>query len=183
MAKRRQVNAIGEAFEPSPSGAESLDRFFMGFALAEAELARGLNEVPIGAVVVFDKQIIGSGHNQPIRMNDPTAHAEILALRRAAERVGNYRLTDAALYVTIEPCAMCAGAIVNARIGRLVYGAAEERAGAVTSIFQICTNSSLNHRVEVTSGVCEEECRRLMQAFFRNRRKPKEASLYEDLPE
>jgi tRNA(adenine34) deaminase len=139
--------------------------------------------VPIGAIVVFDKQIIGSGHNQPIRMNDPTAHAEILALRRAAERAGNYRLTDATLYVTIEPCAMCAGAIVNARIKRMVYGAAEERAGAVASIFQICTNSSLNHRVEVTSGVREEECKKLMQAFFRTRRKPKEACLVEDSPE
>ena len=152
----------------------------MGFALAEAERARTLNEVPIGAIVVFDKQIIGSGHNQPIRMNDPTAHAEILALRSAAERVGNYRLTDATLYVTIEPCAMCAGAIVNARIKRLVYGAAEERAGAVASVFQICTNSSLNHQVEVTSSVCEEECRKLMQAFFRNKRKPKEVGLVDD---
>jgi len=148
----------------------------MGVALTEAGWARNLDEVPIGAVVVLDKLIIGSGHNQPIRLNDPTAHAEILALRQAAKRIGNYRLTDATLYVTIEPCAMCAGAIVHARIKRLVYGATEDRAGAINSVFQICTNSSLNHRVEVTSGVSEEECRKLMQAFFRSRRKRKEGN-------
>ena len=147
------------------------DHFYMGFALNEAKQAQILNEVPIGAVVVFDKQVIGIGHNQPIRLSDPTAHAEIIALRKAAEQIGNYRLTNATIYVTIEPCAMCAGAIVNARIKRLVYGATEERAGGVTSIFQICTNSSLNHRVEVTSGIRENECKELMQSFFRDRRK------------
>ena len=182
MAKRRQVNAEEEASASSLPRLDSLDHFFMGIALAEARWARNLNEVPIGAVVVLDKQIIGSGHNQPIRLNDPTAHAEILALRQAAERIGNYRLTDATLYVTIEPCAMCAGAIVNERIKRLVYGAMEERAGAVNSVFQICTNSSLNHRVEVTSGICEEESRTLVQAFFRSRRKWKEESLPENSP-
>lgn len=148
-----------------------LDQFFMDLALNEAKQAQILNEVPIGAVVVFDKQVIGVGHNQPIRLSDPTAHAEIIALRQASEQIGNYRLTDCTIYVTIEPCAMCAGAIVNARIKRLVYGATEERAGGVNSIFQICTNSSLNHRVEVTSGIRENECRELMQSFFRNRRK------------
>ncbi|MEO6725477.1 MAG: tRNA adenosine(34) deaminase TadA [Blastocatellia bacterium] len=147
-----------------------LDQFFMGFALDEAKQARSLNEVPIGAIVVFDKQVIGTGNNQPIRLSDPTAHAEILAIRQAAVRIGNYRLTDSTLYVTIEPCAMCAGAIVNARIKRLVYGAMDERAGGVNSVFQICTNSYLNHRVEVTSGVHEEDCRELMQSFFRGRR-------------
>ncbi|MDQ3010600.1 MAG: tRNA adenosine(34) deaminase TadA [Acidobacteriota bacterium] len=147
-----------------------LDQFFMGFALDEAKRARSLNEVPIGAIVVLDKHVIGTGYNQPIRLSDPTAHAEILALRQAAEQIGNYRLTDSTLYVTIEPCAMCAGAIVNARIRRLVYGAMEERAGGVNSVFQICTNSSLNHRVEVISGVREEECREFMQSFFRGRR-------------
>lgn len=182
MAKRRQANVEEEeSVSPFP-GQDSLDRFFMGFALAEARWAKNLNEVPIGAVVVLDKQIIGSGHNQPIRLNDPTAHAEIMALRQAAEYIGNYRLTDATLYVTIEPCAMCAGAIVNARIKRLVYGAMEERAGGVNSVFQICTSSSLNHQVEVTSGVCEEECRALMQAFFRSRRRWKEDGLPENSP-
>ncbi len=149
------------------------DKFFMGFALNEARLSRDADEAPIGAVVVIDNQIVGSGHNRPIQANDPTAHAEIIALREAARRIGNYRLTEATLYVTIEPCAMCAGAIVNARIKRLVYGGANLRAGGVDTVFQICTNSSLNHRVEVTSGVLAEEARQLMQAFFKQRRKNK----------
>ena len=143
----------------------------MGFALNEARLARDEGEVPIGAVIVIDNQIAGSGRNRPIGSNDPTAHAEILALREAARRVGNYRLTEATLYVTIEPCAMCAGALVNARVKRLVYGAADLRAGGVDTVFQICANSSLNHQVETTSGVRAEEGRQLMQAFFRHRRK------------
>ena len=147
-----------------------MDDFLMGFALAEANLARCKNEVPVGAVVVLDDQIIGRGHNQPISRCDPTAHAEIISLQEAARTVGNYRLTDATLYVTIEPCAMCAGAIVHSRIKRLVYGAADAKAGAVQSIFQICTHSSLNHQVEVTASVREAECREVMQAFFRERR-------------
>lgn len=150
-----------------------LDHFFMGFALHEARRAQAAQEVPIGAVVVIDNQIIGSGHNQPISLNDPTAHAEIIALRTAAQRLGNYRLTEATLYVTVEPCAMCAGALVNARIKRLVYGATDQRAGGVATIFQICTNSSLNHRVEITPGVAAEAGRALMQSFFRQRRSGK----------
>lgn len=146
------------------------DEFWMRFALAEARQAALVAEVPIGAVIVFDNTIIGSGYNQPIRTCDPTAHAEILALRQAAQRLGNYRLTNATMYATIEPCAMCAGALVNARIKRLVYGAAEPRQGAVNSIFQICTNSSLNHQIEITAGVEEATCKTLMQAFFQARR-------------
>lgn len=146
------------------------DEFWMNFALAEARQAVLADEVPIGAVIVLDDQIIGSGHNQPISRCDPTAHAEIIALREAAQRIGNYRLTDATMYVTIEPCAMCAGAIVNARIKRLVFGAMEPRQGAVQSIFQICTNSSLNHQVEVMAGVKEDECKAFMQSFFKTRR-------------
>jgi tRNA(adenine34) deaminase len=146
------------------------DEFWMNFALAEAWQAVRANEVPIGAVIVLNEEVIGNGHNQPITRCDPTAHAEILALREAAKRIENYRLTNATMYVTIEPCAMCAGAIVNARIKRLVYGATEPRQGAVHSVFQICTNSSLNHQVEVTAGVLEEECKALMQAFFKARR-------------
>jgi tRNA(adenine34) deaminase len=146
------------------------DEFWMNFALAEAREAVAADEVPIGAVVVLNNEIIGRGHNQPISSCDPTAHAEILALREAAQRIANYRLTEATIYVTIEPCAMCAGALVNARIKRLVYGAAEPRQGAVNSVFQICTNSSLNHRVEITASVKEAECKALMQAFFQARR-------------
>jgi len=151
-------------------GAISSDQFFMGFALIEARTARDYGEVPIGAALIIDNEVIGAGYNRPIGLSDPTAHAEIMAIRAAAQRIGNYRLTDATLYVTIEPCAMCAGAIVNARIKRLVYGAPDSRAGAVSSVFQICNNSSLNHQVEVTSGVLVEECRDLIQLFFRQKR-------------
>jgi tRNA(adenine34) deaminase len=158
------------------------DEFLMGFALSEARLAREAGEVPIGAVVVVDNQIVGSGHNQPIGSNDPTAHAEIIALREAARRIGNYRLTEATLYATIEPCAMCAGALVNARIKRLVYGAADLRAGAIDTVFQICASSSLNHQVEVTSGVRAEESRELMRAFFKDRRRTKSDGHQDDEP-
>ena len=147
------------------------DLFFMGFALAEAKQAREKQEVPIGAIVVLDKQIVGRGHNQPIGLTDPTAHAEILALRDAARTLGNYRLTDATLYVTIEPCAMCAGAIVHARIKRLVYGAPDLRAGGVETVFDICSNRSLNHQVELAPGIRAEEARNLMQSFFQARRR------------
>jgi tRNA(adenine34) deaminase len=147
------------------------DEFFMGFALREAQKAREADEVPIGAVVVIDNQIAGVGFNQPIGQCDPTAHAEIQALRAAASCAGNYRLTRATLYVTVEPCAMCSGAMIHARIQRLVYGTAEPRTGAVNSVFRICTSKELNHQVYITAGVREKECRELMQAFFRTRRK------------
>lgn len=165
MAEQKSKKQMHSLPEPQIS-----DDFFMACALAEARQAQGVNEVPIGAVVIVDNQIVGAGYNQPIGQRDPTAHAEIMALRAAARRVGNYRLVNATLYVTIEPCVMCAGAIVNARIKRLVYGATEERFGAVSSLFQLCTHSSLNHQVEVTSGILAAECRALMQAFFRQRR-------------
>jgi tRNA(adenine34) deaminase len=146
------------------------DAFFMACALAEAERAQQNGEVPIGVVIVIDNQIVGRGHNQPIGKCDPTAHAEIVALRAAAQVIGNYRLTEATVYATVEPCVMCAGALVNARVKRLVYGTAEERFGAVASQFELCTNSSLNHRIEVTHGVLADECRAVMQNFFKQRR-------------
>ena len=172
MGKRKSANGEpnGDVAAGLLHNSDAKDEFFMGFALNEARLARDEGEVPIGAVIVIDNQIAGSGRNRPIGSNDPTAHAEIVALREASRRVGNYRLTEATLYVTIEPCAMCAGAMVNARVRRLVYGAADLRAGGVDTVFQICTNSSLNHQVEVTSGVRAEEGRQLIQAFFRLRR-------------
>lgn len=171
-ANRENSQPIDNSLTGNGAAEQALDadEFFMGFALAEARQAGALDEVPVGAVVVLDNVIIGCGYNQPIRLHDPTAHAEILALRAAAQRIGNYRLTTASLYVTIEPCAMCAGALVNARIRRLVYGAADARAGAVDSIFQIVSNRSLNHQVEIAAGIRETECRDLMQAFFRQRR-------------
>ena len=139
--------------------------------MAEAAAALDAGEVPIGAIVVFDGEVKGRGHNQVIETNDPTAHAEIVALRSAARALGNYRLTGATLYATIEPCAMCAGALIHARIGRLVYGATDERAGAVTTHFGICTTDFLNHRVKVEGGILEAECRGMIQSFFRGKRR------------
>ena len=139
-------------------------------ALAEARRARDAGEVPIGAVVVAGDRIIGRGFNQPIRAVDPTAHAEMIALREAARHAGNYRLTGAVLYVTVEPCLMCVGALVHARIGTLVYGAPEPRTGAVSSTVRGGELPGHNHRFEVIAAVREEECRSLMQEFFREKR-------------
>jgi len=139
-------------------------------ALELARKAQELGEVPIGAVLVRDDQIIGEGYNAPISQQDPTAHAEIMALRDAARRVGNYRLLNTTLYVTIEPCTMCAGALIHARVAELVYGASEPRSGAVTSIFDILQSNTLNHKVAVRHGVLANECAALMQEFFRQRR-------------
>ena len=151
--------------------AYSADEHWMFEAIAEARKAACRGEVPVGALVISeDGELLSAAGNLTRTGCDPTAHAEILALREAARRAGNYRLTGATVYSTIEPCAMCAGALVQARVKRLVYGARDERAGAVESIFRVCDSSSLNHRMELTSGVLEEECRMLMQEFFRARR-------------
>ena len=144
--------------------------WLMDAALEQAALARDAGEVPIGAVVAIDRDVIGRGFNQPIRAGDPTAHAEIVAIRDAARQVGNYRLTGATLCVTIEPCLMCVGALVHARIGTLVYGAAEPKSGAVVSVVRGGELPGLNHRFEVVSGVREDACRDLVQQFFRDRR-------------
>jgi tRNA(adenine34) deaminase len=147
------------------------DTYWMRHALAAALEARERGEVPVGACIVTgDGRLLAQAGNRTRTDCDPTAHAEIVALREAARSLGNYRLTNAMVYSTIEPCAMCAGALVQARARRLVYGAHDERAGAVESQFRICTTSSLNHQMEITSGVLEEECRALMQEFFRARR-------------
>jgi tRNA(adenine34) deaminase len=143
---------------------------WMGAALDEARRAGESGEVPIGAVVALDGAIVGRGFNRPISSGDPTAHAEIVAIRDAARRVGNYRLTGAVLCVTIEPCLMCVGALVHARIGTLVYGAAEPRSGAVVSTVRGAELPGHNHRLEVVGGVRDEECRELMQTFFKERR-------------
>jgi len=141
-------------------------------ALAEAEGAGKDDEVPVGAVVVLDGGVIARGRNAVIRSSDPTAHAEIVALREAARHVGNYRLTGATLCVTIEPCLMCVGAIVHARIATLVFGAAEPKSGAVISTVRGGDLPGLNHRFEIVAGVGEEACRDVMQAFFKARRTP-----------
>jgi tRNA(adenine34) deaminase len=143
---------------------------FMREALAEAGRAAEAGEVPIGAVLVMDDQVVARAFNQPIGRTDPTAHAEVLVLREAARAAGNYRLTGTVLYVTIEPCLMCVGALVHARVREVVFGAAEPRTGALVSTLRGMELAHLNHHFEVTGGVCEEECRAVMQAFFRARR-------------
>jgi tRNA(adenine34) deaminase len=142
----------------------------MRIALELGRTARQHGEVPVGAVVVLDGVVIGEGFNQPISTNDPTAHAEIVALRDAARRIGNYRLPGATVYVTIEPCQMCVGAMVHARIARVVYGAREPKAGAIESAMRAHEHPSLNHRMEAVGGVLEDECREVIQAFFASRR-------------
>ena len=139
-------------------------------ALVLARQAAKKDEVPVGAVVVRDKQIVGRGFNQPIGRHDPTAHAEIMALRDAAQTLGNYRLPGCTLVVTVEPCTMCAGALVHARIERLIFGAKEPKAGAVCSSARVLDNLGLNHKVTVIEGVLEKECKELMSSFFRERR-------------
>lgn len=142
----------------------------MRAALDEARKALESGEVPIGAVVAMDDRIVATGFNQPIGRRDPTAHAEIVAMRTAAEKAGNYRLTGAVLCVTVEPCLMCVGAMVHARIGTLVFGAHEPRTGAVVSTMQGFDTPGMNHRVSVVAGVLEEECRGVMQKFFKEKR-------------
>ena len=144
----------------------------MRAALELGREARRRGEVPVGAVVVLDGAIVGEGFNQPIGTNDPTAHAEIVALRDAARRLGNYRLTGASLYVTIEPCQMCVGAMIHARIARLFYGTREPKAGAIESAMRAHEHPSLNHRIEAIGGLLEAECRELIQGFFADRRSP-----------
>jgi tRNA(adenine34) deaminase len=142
----------------------------MAAALEEARRARDAGEVPIGAVVAIDGKIAGRGFNQPISSGDPTAHAEIVAIRAAAARAGNYRLTGATLCVTVEPCLMCVGALIHARIGTLVYGAAEPKSGAISSTVRGGELPGHNHQFEVVAGVRDEECREILQRFFRERR-------------
>src|SRR5258705_13975655 len=143
----------------------------MAEALEEARFARAAGEVPIGAVLVIDDAIVARGYNQPISACDPTAHAEILVLRDAARTVGNYRLTNADLYVTLEPCLMCVGALVHARVKRVIYGAAEPKTGALVSTVRALDTPGLNHRFAVDGGVREEAARELIQEFFRGKRR------------
>jgi tRNA(adenine34) deaminase len=150
------------------SGEES----WMRLALEQARAARAMQEVPIGCVVVYEPsgKVIGCGHNRRISDRDPTAHAEILAIREAAREIGDWRLEACALVVTLEPCPMCAGAIVNARIPRLVYGCDDPKAGAVRTLFRLCEDERLNHRVTVTAGVLAEECAEVLREFFKAQR-------------
>lgn len=146
------------------------DSKYMERALELAREAQRAGEVPVGAVIVKDDAIVGEGWNRPISTNDPTAHAEIVAMRAAAQKLSTYRLLDTTLYVTLEPCPMCAGAMVHARVRRLVYAATDPRAGAAGTIFNIVQHPSLNHRVECEAGLMSEECGTLLRAFFQGRR-------------
>jgi tRNA(adenine34) deaminase len=154
---------------------EQLDRFFMRAALDQAAAAEALQEVPIGAIVVRDGQIVGRGHNCREGWNDPTAHAEMIAIRQAAEKLSSWRLLDTTLYVTLEPCVMCMGAIILARIPRLVYGCRDPRAGAVGSIYNLAEDERFNHSVIVQEGILQRECSRQLSTFFQRLRTAKKA--------
>lgn len=144
---------------------------WMQHAITLAKYAESIDEVPVGAIIVIDNEIVSEGWNQPITENDPTAHAEIIALRSAAKALENYRLVNTTLYVTLEPCSMCAGALIHARVKRVVFGANDPRTGAAGSMFDILNTTKLNHQVEIEHGVLEAECAELLKQFFKNKRK------------
>lgn len=144
---------------------------WMQHAIQLAKHAESIDEVPVGAVIVKNNEIVAEGWNQPITGNDPTAHAEVVALRAAAEALSNYRLVDTTMYVTLEPCTMCAGALIHARVSRVVFGATDPRTGAAGSVFDILTTKKLNHVIDVEQGVLEHECAQLLKDFFKNKRK------------
>ncbi|MGD8594479.1 MAG: tRNA adenosine(34) deaminase TadA [Gammaproteobacteria bacterium] len=154
---------------PQESGVD--DEYWMRKALQLARHAESLGEVPVGAVLVKDNQLVAEGWNQPISSHDPTAHAEIVVLRKAGHELENYRIVDTVLYVTLEPCVMCAGALIHARVTRLVYGASDPKAGADKSVFNLLQDDRFNHRIEVTSGVLAEECGQMLSQFFQAKRK------------
>ncbi|MDP6355895.1 MAG: tRNA adenosine(34) deaminase TadA [Planctomycetota bacterium] len=155
--------------QPIPLSIHS-DEYFMGQALREAELAFEEDEVPVGAVIVFENRIIGRAHNQREQLNDPTAHAEILALTQASAELDSWRLNGTTMYVTLEPCPMCAGALVNARVDRLVFGCIDPKAGACGTLWNLVQSEKLNHRLQMSGGLMEEDCREILQRFFRMKR-------------
>ena len=154
---------------------ENDDHIFMQRAFELAQQAEQHDEIPVGAVIVYQGQIIGEGFNQSIRLNDPSAHAEMMAIRQAGKYLGNYRLLDCTLYVTLEPCPMCAGLLVHSRIKRLVYASADLKTGAAGSVFNLLENALLNHQITATDGIMTEQCSQLLSAFFKRRRSEKKA--------
>lgn len=154
----------------TPQDRALTDEFFMSLAIEEARQGERGGEVPVGCVIEFEGRVLAGAHNQPITLHDATAHAEILALREACRRAENYRLGEATLYVTIEPCRMCTGAMIQARIKRVVYGAADSKTGALDSVFPLAGDERRNHRMDVTRGILEDQCRKIMQDFFAKRR-------------
>jgi tRNA(adenine34) deaminase len=161
---------ITRSVAAAPGAPLHTDEMWMEEALREALRAQAAGEVPVGAVIVCEGAIVGRGHNRNLLDNDPTAHAEIAALREAGRAVGNHRLLHCEMFVTIEPCAMCAGALVHARLKRLVYGADDPKAGAVSSVLKVLNHPQMNHQMEVTAGVLAGRCAEMVQAFFRERR-------------
>ena len=159
-----------ESVVPPMSGVPSTDDVFMREALELARTGQAAGEVPVGAIVVLGGAVVGRAHNSPVSLADPTAHAEVLALRTAAAALGNYRLLGATLYVTLEPCAMCCGAALHARVGCIVYGARDPKAGAVESLYRLLEEPRLNHRVVARGGVLEGECAALLREFFEGKR-------------
>ena len=147
--------------------------FWMGIALEEAQKAAASDEVPVGAVLIYQHQEVARGHNQPIGLHDPSAHAEIVVLRRAAHHLQNYRLPNTSLYVTLEPCLMCAGAIMNARIEQVYFGAKDPKTGCVGSVINVFDNEQLNHHCEIAGGILEHDCAKVLQDFFKLKRSPK----------
>ncbi|HDL7838044.1 TPA: tRNA adenosine(34) deaminase TadA [Yersinia enterocolitica] len=174
-AREVNVSTDNNLSSECDSPAEYSDEYWMQRALALALRAQVEGEVPVGAILVLDNQVIGEGWNRPIRDNDPTAHAEIMALRQGGQVVQNYRLIDATLYVTLEPCVMCAGAMVHSRIRRLVYGANDLKAGAAGSLVDILRHPGMNHQIEITAGVMADACAHQLSAFFRLRREQQKA--------
>jgi tRNA(adenine34) deaminase len=152
---------------------DAIDRHFMARAFQLAQQAQAIDEIPVGAVVVADGKIIGEGFNQSILLNDPSAHAEMLAVRNAGQKIANYRLLDCTLYVTLEPCSMCAGLLIHSRIKRLVFAATDLKTGAAGSAFDLVTHEKHNHSIDVTSGIMQDECSALLSAFFKRRRAEK----------
>jgi tRNA(adenine34) deaminase len=157
----------------SDNGENEVDAAFMRQALLLAQKAQAIGEVPVGAVIVVDSMIVGQGYNQSIALHDPSAHAEMLALREAAQNLENYRVLDATLYVTLEPCPMCAGALVHGRVKRIVFGAYDQKTGAAGTTMNLVQHDLLNHKIEVTGGCLQEECSAQISAFFRQRRRQK----------
>jgi tRNA(adenine34) deaminase len=157
----------------SDNGENEVDAAFMRQALLLEQKAQAIGEVPVGAVIVVDSMIVGQGYNQSIALHDPSAHAEMLALREAAKNLENYRVLDATLYVTLEPCPMCAGALVHGRVKRIVFGAYDQKTGAAGTTMNLVQHDLLNHKIEVTGGCLQEECSAQISAFFRQRRRQK----------
>lgn len=152
------------------------DLYYMARAFKLAQQAESYNEIPVGAVVVANDEVIGEGFNQSIMLNDPSAHAEMLAIRQAGQKINNYRMLGCTLYVTLEPCPMCAGLLVHSRINRLVYATKDEKTGAAGSLLDLVNHPSLNHQIEVNEGVMAQECSHLLSAFFKRRREEKKAA-------